>query len=422
MKKLFATLGAAALLAAVAVPAGATNGMDMIGYGTRSIGMGGADVALDGDAANVSGNPAVVSKAVPNSANVGLTVLMPDLKYQDPYQEVDGESQQFFMPSLGYVHTSAGSPWSFGIGAYAQGGMGVDFQDVMTPAGTMDELTSEVGYLRINPLVAYKVNNDLSVGATVMIGYTMMKFSMFPETPGANSGLDVKDLTSWGYAAKVGAQYKIGPQWSFGATYTTEAKIDMDGGTATLNFGPMGGKVEYDAEMTDFTWPQEFEAGVAYTPIKGLTIAADVKWINWAATIDQPKLVVSNPPAGFPATPFPSADGQQMASDTAAFDMGWDDQWVYAIGAEYAINAVHTVRAGFNYGNNPVPDDKLNPLFPAIPTTHLTLGYGANLGKWSLDLAYEHAFEEEQTSSNPQMPIEIAHSQNTVSIGATYRY
>jgi long-chain fatty acid transport protein len=104
------------------------------------------------------------------------------------------------------------------------------------------------------------------------------------------------------------------------------------------------------------------------------------------------------------------------------FNMGWDDQWVYAIGAEYAINAVHTVRAGFNYGNNPVPDDLLNPLFPAIPTTHMTLGYGANFGKWSLDLAYEHAFEEEQRSTNPAMPIEIAHSQNTFSIGATYRY
>ena len=65
-------------------------------------------------------------------------------------------------------------------------------------------------------------------------------------------------------------------------------------------------------------------------------------------------------------------------------------------GCRNAINAVHTVRCGFNYANNPVPDDMLNPLFPAIPTTHLTLGYGANLGKWSVDVAYEHAFEESQ--------------------------
>ena len=72
MKKICAALGTAALLGAIAVaPAGATNGMDMIGYGTRSIGMGGADVAVDGDAATVGGNPAVVSEATPSSAYIG---------------------------------------------------------------------------------------------------------------------------------------------------------------------------------------------------------------------------------------------------------------------------------------------------------------------------------------------------------------
>jgi len=235
----------------------------------------------------------------------------------------------------------------------------------------------------------------------------MAKFSMFPDTAG---GMDVEDLASFGFAGKVGAQYKLGPQWRIGATYTTESSIDLDDGTAKMNFGPMG-KVEYDAQMEDFTWPQEVEFGVAYLPIKGLTLAADVKWINWSATIDKPKLKLSNPNVPVPA---------QYQSMTQTFDMGWDDQWVWAIGAEYAINAVHTVRCGFNIANNPVPDDKLNPLFPAIPTTHLTLGYGYTQGKWSFDASYEHAFEESQ--KNPDNGIEIDHSQNTVSVAATYRY
>lgn len=413
MKKIFAVLGAAALIGALAAaPAGATNGMDMIGYGTRSIGMGGADVAVDGDAAAAAGgNPAVISRKAPSSANVGLTVLMPKMTYRDPAQDVDSEDQYFPMPSLGYVHTGAGSPWTFGVGVYAQGGMGVDFQDVMTPAGYRDEMTSEVAFMRVNPVAAYKVSEDLSVGATVMIGYAMAKFSMLPETPGMNTGLKVEDLASFGFAGKIGAQYRLGSQLRFGATYTTESTIDLDGGEAKVNFGP--GKVKYDAEMTDFTWPQEVELGVAFVPMTGLTLAADVKWINWSATVDKPKLKLSNPNAPVP----PGYDKIPIQ-----FDMGWDDQWVYAIGAEYAINGTHTVRAGFNYGNNPVPDDKLNPLFPAIVTTHLTLGYGLTLGQWSVDFAYEHAFEKSQDSSNPAMPIGIDHSQNTFSVGATYRY
>jgi len=420
MKKIFASLGTAALLGAIAVaPAGATNGMDMIGYSTRSIGMGGADVAVDGDASSVGGNPAVVSAAAPSSASIQATALMPVLNYEDPANDVDGENQVFLMPLLGYVHKIGTTPWSAGIGVYAQGGMGVDFQNVMTQAGTTDQLTSQAAFLRLNPIVAYEVNPNLKLGATFMLGYATLKFSQFPDTVG---GMDVKDLSSIGYAAKIGAQYKIGDSIRVGATYLTKSNVNLDGGTATLNFGSQGGQVKYDAELQDFTWPQELEVGVAYLPAKGFTVAADVKWINWSATIDQPKLKVSNAPAGMPATPFPDANGNQMSSDTATFDMAWDDQFVFALGAEYALNEMHTFRAGVNYGANPVPDDKINPLFPAIPELHMTLGYGLTMGNWGVDLAYEHAFENTQASTNPEMPITVAHSQNTISAGLTYRY
>jgi long-chain fatty acid transport protein len=423
MKKFVAAFGITALLGFVAVaPAGATNGMDMIGYSTRSMGMGGADVAVDGDASSVGGNPAVVSAATPSSASIQVTDMMPLLNYQDPANDVDGKKNMFVMPLLGYVHKVSTTPWSVGIGLYGQGGMGVDFKGVKTPAGTEDRLMSQVQFLRVNPLVAYQVTPDLKIGATLMLGYAMMKFSQFPGTPGMNSGMKVEDLTSVGYAGKIGAQYKIGDAVRLGATYTTKSKLDLDGGTATLNFGSQGGLVKYDVALEDFTWPQELEVGVAYLPAKGLMIAADVKWINWSATVDQPKLKLSNPPAGFSATPFPDANGNQMSSNTSSFDMAWDDQFVFALGTEYALNEMHTLRAGVNYGKSPVPDDKLNPLFPAIPEWHGTLGYCLTVGNWGLELAYEHAFEKTQKSTNPALPIEITHAQNTISAGLTYRY
>lgn len=409
MKKQAAALCAAALLGAFAAPAWATNGMNMIGYGTRAIGMGGADVALGGDAAAVGGNPAAITTAAPRSATVQATALMPELNYQDPANDVDGENQLFLMPMLGYAHRLANSPLSLGIGVYAQGGMGVDFQDVLTQAGTSDEMTSKVAFLRVNPILAYQVNDAVSLGASLMVGYAMAEFTMFPNTPGMGSGLDVQDLASMGYAGRVGALVKLGEQVRLGLSYTTESTVELEDGTATLNFGPQGGFVAYDAALEDFSWPQELEVGVAFLPLPGLTVAADVKWINWSATIDQPTLKLSNPDS-------------EMAPSTMEipFDMGWDDQIVYALGVEYLVGGKHAFRAGVNYGKNPVPDDKLNPLFPAIPETHMTLGYGLSFGQWTLDLAWEHAFEKTQKSS--AMPIEVAHSQNTLSAGLSYRY
>jgi long-chain fatty acid transport protein len=403
----------------------------MIGYGTRSIGMGGADVAVAGDSANVSGNPAAVSEATPSSANIGLTLLAPtmSLKHNTPSgpDSVDGESQYFPMPQIGYVHRLGGGPLAVGFGLYAQGGMGVDFQGVNTGMGTQDVLTSQVSFMRLNPLVSYKFNESVTLGGTLMIGYSQCEFSMYPGTysagpdgtPGTGddfAGMDVTDLTSFGFAGRIGAQVKLGPMVRLGAMYTSESTIKLDGGNARLNFGQM--KVNYDAELQDFTWPMEFEGGIAVTPAKGLTVAFDVKWINWSAAIDMPKLKISSP------------DSQGVPAEMAIpFDMSWEDQWVYAIGVEYALNAMHTLRTGFNYGKNPVPDNNLNPLFPAIVEKHLTLGYGLTLGQWGVNFAYEHAFENTQTNSNTNQQVnpfgpglEVSHSQNTVSLDATYRY
>jgi len=429
MKRIFAALGTMALVGTLAAaPAGATNGMDMIGYGTRSIGMGGADVAVAGDASNVSGNPAAVSEATPSSANIGVTLLMPKMSVthytQSGPDSVDGEAQYFPMPQLGYVHRLKDSGLAIGLGLYAQGGMGVDFKGLNTGMGTTDQLTSQVSFMRLNPIVSYKLNDAVTLGGTLMIGYSSCKFSVYPNTysagqdgkPGTRddfAGMDVTGLDGWGLAGRVGAQVKVGSMVRLGATYTSESTIKLDSGNARLNFGGM--KVNYDAELADFTWPQEAEAGVAVTPAKGLTVAADVKWINWSATIDQPKLKMSNPDsAGVPT------------ENTATFDMAWDDQWVYAIGVEYVVNPMHTLRAGFNYGKSPVPDANLNPLFPATVEKHLTLGYGLTLGQWGINLAYEHAFENTQVNNNAAnmfgAGLEVSHSQNTVSLDATYRY
>jgi long-chain fatty acid transport protein len=131
-----------------------------------------------------------------------------------------------------------------------------------------------------------------------------------------------------------------------------------------------------------------------------------------------PKLKISSP------------DSQGVPAEMSIpFDMAWEDQWVYAIGVEYAFNAMNTFRAGYNYGKNPVPDNNLNPLFPAIVEHHLTLGYGLTFGQWGVNLAYEHAFENTQTNNNPNQQVnnfgpglEVSHSQNTASLEATYRY
>ena len=418
----------AALSLLTAGSALATNGMNMIGYGVRSSGMGGADAAVLTGASGVSGNPAVMGKTTPRSITAGISLLMPKLNVSNETMglDLDGENQTFPLPSLAYTsRLGCGSKWIMGLEAYAQGGMGVDFQNFPTGPTTADDVMSNVMYMRLTAAAGYEATEALSLGLSAIAGYAGMKFAMFPESQG---GIDVEGLSDFGYAGRVGMHYQITDAVGFGAVYTTETALELDGGTATINFGSeAGGKVEYDAKMIDFTWPSELEFGIAVQPSSSFLIAADAKLINWSSAISVVDLEVSNPPEGYPETPFP--DGMGGYSNTTSFQMNWEDQWVYALGVEYRVNPVHTIRAGYNYGKSPVPDDYLSPLFPAILEQHVTLGYGLDLGAWDLNLAYELGFEKSQTNentdqmANPFGPgITVDHSQNTVHLETSYSF
>lgn len=407
-----------AFLFAAATPTMATNGMNMIGYNVRASGMGGADVAIVTDCSGTACNPATLGPQHKRSLAFGFSALMPQIStgYDPIGLEVEDEDQLFPLPYVAYAQQlRENSPWTIGFDLFAQGGMGVDVENFPTPGGpgTFDSL---VRYERLTGAASYRVNDRLSLGLGVMIGYADIEFSLFPEYPG---GIKAEDLYSFGYAGRLGLHYQLNEMISLGGQYTSEAALDLGGGTLTANYGPAG-NVSFDAEMEDFTWPQEAEFGIAVQAAPNLLVAADVKWIGWSQAIDVVKVKASGGPPGMPAPVTPG-------SDAILFDMNWDDQWVYALGLEYVINPVHTLRLGYNYGKTPVPDANLSPLFPAIVEHHATIGYRLTLSNWAVDLAYEHGFENTQENNNPDPQVNpfgpgvsVSHSQNTVHGAITY--
>ncbi len=423
--------GLTALLLICTVFAGsalATNGMNMTGYNVRLSGMGGADAAVSSGFSGAAGNPATMGKLDDSGIAAGVSLLMPSLNVSNEAMglDLDGEDQLFPLPYLAYTQKlGADSPWILGLEAYAQGGMGVEFLNFPTGATTTDKVSSNVMYMRLTGAASYQVSDKLTLGLSAIGGYAKMEFAMFPESPG---GMDVTDLTDTGLAGRFGVQFKVCDRMTLGAVYTSEASLDLTGGNAAINFGESaGGVVDYKAQMNNFAWPQEAEFGVAFQPVSNLMVAVDTKWINWSSTMEVVELEVSDPPAGYPATPFP--DGQGGYTGTMPFQMNWDDQMVYALGLEYTVNEMNTVRAGFNYGKNPVSDQYLSPLFPAIVEKHVTLGYGLDLGDLGFDLAYELGLENTQTNDNADQMVNpfgpgitVSHSQNTVHFETSYSF
>ncbi len=376
----------------------ATNGMNMIGYNARSSGVGGADVALESDCPGC--NPAVLGGDAEYSLSGGIGLAHPPVGFENGLfgpNAVDSDGQIYPVPYAEYAQ-HLGSGWTLGLSMRAQGGIGVDFEDVRTFAGNLDGMSTNLQVARLAPALSYKVNENLSIGGALTIGYSKMDFELFPETysPGLDgvpgtpddfAGMKLKNADGVGYAGRIGLLYRVNDRLNLGLTYVSEAGVDMDGGELTLNLG--AAKVGYDARIEGFSLPREAEFGISFMATPKLRLVADVHWIDWASAAGKIQVRGANPNLPVP-----------LQNPELVFKLNWEEQWVYAIGAEYALNANHTLRVGYNYGESPVPDDYVVPLFPGTVEHHLTLGYAYTTDDLRVDLAWEHSLAHTQHNSN----------------------
>jgi len=426
MNRVIVIIGLLFLLG-ISVNAYATNGMNMVSYGGAASGMAGASLGISDDPSAMNNNPSGLTQIKDGGLSLGLSLLMPNLTHKDMFgNDKEGESKIFPLPMIAYAHRVGKGPMVLGLGLFAQGGMGAEFKDLNTAFGTKDTTYTNVRYMKITPTIAYQATEMLSIGVALNVGYSDLEMKFFPETsvapnpmmPSGFAGMDMKDVWTFGYGGKLGIMLKPSDMVSIGAVYTTEAKLDYDNGDITFNMDSLGlGRVRYDAKVDGFTWPQQFGVGIGIKPEKRLLIGADLTWVNWSDAIDVVTVKASNPD-----NPMLSAMG--MGNIDIPFKMKWKDQWVFALGAAYKATDNLTVRAGYNYGKNPVPAEYLSPLFPAIVEHHLALGLGYTSGNWRIDGAWEHGFNKKVTYTNLDAPFGPnaveEHNQNTIHLYATY--
>lgn len=423
---------APALLAlSLAGPAQATNGMYLTGYGSEAAGRGGTNLAIADRALGLQANPAGIAQLQGQHLSIDAQFLAPSLHYGgDPFgNDMDGESNVFTMPSLSYVRGAHGSPWTWGVALISQGGMGATFEGYRTPFGSTDGTSSEVRFATLTPTLAYAVTEDFALGVSINAGYSDVTFSFWPRTsfyndngtpldPTDDMGFFGADLTqrarAFNSSARAGAMWRALPQLTLGAMYQTETSGNYEEGTLTLNQSAIGlGAVHYDAQVDGFTWPAQFGAGLLYRPAEKLVLTADVRRYLWKDAMAKITVKGSNPDAASP-----------MSTVEMPFTFTWADEWVTAIGAEYRATPALTLRGGWNHGESPVPDQTLNPLFPAITTQHVSAGLGWTFGANTLNVAVERALEATQTNSNTDPNVNpfgpgafVDHSQWTLSLG-----
>lgn len=374
----------------------ATNGYAPHGIGMTSKGMGGVYIGYQGDAVALGGNPAG-SAFMENRVDVGIDIFRPirdaDLDFGPGGTfSYDGSNKEWFaLPEFGY-RRGLNEKVALGLSVFGNGGLNTSYKPGIPlfngalapnpPVGPATGTTTGINLMQlfVVPSVSYKVNDDHAIGLGVNLvaqGFEakgLGGFSGFSSDPNnfTNNGMD------WAYGAglRLGWVGKLTPELSVGATYQSR--------TWMTEFDDYAGLF---AESGDFDVPSNYGIGVAWQATPDLLVAADVTRINYSE-VDSIGNSINN--LLLSGAPLGSSNGPGF---------GWDDVTVFKLGVEYAVDPKLTLRAGWNYGESPIPSNEetlFNVLAPATIEHHLTLG-----GTWqvnpdmSVTAAYMHAFENE---------------------------
>ena len=233
------------------------------------------------------------------------------------------------------------------------------------------------------------------------------------------------EAKGYGVAGKIGVVYKANERVTLGATFhsptflgdleTENAELSMAVNADPTIFGlPAGDNIDAEIPLSgtvtvkDFQWPWVLGGGIAVEPHEQVLLALDVKYVAWSSVMEDFSMT-------FTADEVPENGNFGGLSMDATLLQEWEDQIVLSLGGAYKPVEELTLRGGFNYGKNPVPDNLLNALFPAIVETHLTLGAGYDFDE-SMGLNGSLTYGFEKSQENPGNgstipPVESTHSQ-----------
>lgn len=389
---------AIAAACACAVPAMATNGYFPHGYGVKAQGMAGASTAMAEDSLGGATNPAKMVW-VGSRADLGLMLFSPHRDSErsgagiPPINgKVESDKTLFAIPEFGYNRMMRDN-LSLGLTVYGNGGMNTTYPQgsfqCPTPTGTFvpanilcggGEVGVDLMQLIIAPTVAYKINPQHSVGASLLLAYQRFKATGLQAFAAISS--DTANLTNNGYDDATGVGLRIGymgrlsDMVTIGAAYSP--KIDMS------KFDKYKGLF---AEDGNFDIPSNYSLGVAITPAPRWTVALDYQRINYSDSraVNNP---MTNPP------PLGAANGPGF---------GWQDIDVFKLGVAWRMNDAWTLRAGYNRGDNPITprDVTFNILAPGVMKDHYTVGFTYAMGKNNeLNGSFMYAPRQEVTGSS----------------------
>ncbi len=380
--------------------------------GAKAMGMGFAFTAQADDPSAIYFNPAGLTQLKGQNVMIGVTYVRENGGEFTGTTPVDNnvpftsggftnrksetqKSLNFVIPNAYYTRTTNSGNVAYGVGIFAPFGLGQEYDNKSTSIFRNQITKIDLQTLVVNPTIAFKVNDILSVGVGIDWMYGKATIEQTPWNPAlvpvAQNGnvFDLKlkgDGDAWGY--NFGLLLKPTENLRIGANYRSPFTLRFKDGDVTLsNINP--GVAPALAGLTStkgsaiLSMPATFALGSSYT-IGKLTVNADADWTFWHS---------------YSSLPIDFQDNRPVLPDSNS-PKNWKDVVALRLGAEYRVTDPLALRAGFVYDPTPVPAETMGPELPDATRLNYMVGAGYKVGPWTIDGAFMYIDKFDRTVNN----------------------
>ncbi len=408
---------AALLLAGGLLAAGPAAGGGIILYevGTADVGLASAGYgARAQDASTVLTNPAGMTRLEGNQALVGGQLLWSNLKFSPGSGTSPGLGTEdgghgigadgWFPGGGGFMTYSLSPELKLGLGATGNFGLGLDYSDDWVGRYYVQDATL-VG-ASLLPSIAYKVTDQLSLGASLNLMYGKLKNQVAINNlaPGHGDGQLKLDDGDWGVGANLGLLFEIDPRTRLGLTWSSQVKLDFAGAAKFSDLGPGMTDILARRGLLDsrikagIKVPQQV-MGSLFTQVDDRwALLGSVGWQQWSK---------------FGMVQLGIEDSTNPKSLTA--DLDFKNTWHVGLGAQYRLSEPWLLNFGMAYDSPMYPGSTVSPLLPVGPAWRFGAGAEQRLSKdASWGFALEYIYSGNLDVDNKGKPVALGGRGNVV--------
>jgi len=321
--------------------------------------------------------------------------------------EEDDGGYNAIVPNFYWVREIDAS-MKFGLGVNAPFGLATKYDDDWV--GRYHGVVSDLQTIDINPSLAYRVNEQLSIGGGVNVLLADVNLSsavdfgavcvasLGPATcaglgslPQQNDGFvefKADNFDDLGLGFNLGLMYEISRATRVGFSYRSEIKIKASGDAdfrvpSNMAFLMSSGLFLDSGISADVNLPQILSLSIAHQSGK-ITYLADVTWTGWSS-FDELRIVYDN-----------TAQPDSVTTEE------WQDSLRYSFGIDYQYSDRMVLRTGIALDETPVPSaERRTPRLPGNDRTWLSFGMTYRYSdQMTFDVGYSHLFVDNAKIDN----------------------